>query len=410
MEIETAALIRYDLCHRSKKERLLDNLQTLYDDEGQRQGESVFGGQQWDRFKFEGSLSSLDTEFTEFERTKTFVGFQPRHLVDIVTVAELNSSQIEELEEKQPNRTQFVIGELSELLTSIATEIPTVAPTEFNHQPVHLYIEPKQAQPVTGEEGEIDPELLSAFLEDSREELERIYYHVDHPQSLLDGEDLVTPQGTAFPWGRLTIFNLSAPPATESDFEPTWLRRLRPLREYLRTYLWFNHRVRLLSELDRETHGIEKLMRNAPSDASQLQEVLNIENELDNIREKWTDRYTKTVDEVADLRSRPPLQTPNGQELEPVKINEITDGSPVNSLLDIYDQQLATQTEQVTSDLDRIGSKLGEVSSYIQDKINVRATTATIHQQRATNYMTVGIVVLTVVLVIIALVDLFWIP
>lgn len=198
MEIETAALIRYDLCHQSKKEQLLDNLQTLYDDEGQRRGESVFGGQQWDRFKFEGSLGSLDTDFAEFEETKTFVGFQPRHLVDIVTVAKLSSSQIEELEEEQPNRTQFVIGELSELLTTIGTEIPTVAPTEFNHQPVHLYIEPKQAQPVTDEEGEIDPELLSAFLEDSSEDLERIYYHVDHPQSLLDGEISLLPKVQLF--------------------------------------------------------------------------------------------------------------------------------------------------------------------------------------------------------------------
>lgn len=109
-------------------------------------------------------------------------------------------------------------------------------------------------------------------------------------------------------------------------------------------------------------------MRNAPSDASQLQEILNIENGLDDVRERRTDKYTKTVDEVADLRSRPPLQTPTGQELEPVEINEITDGSPVNSLLDIYDQQIATQTEQVTSGLDRIGSKLDEVSSYIRDK------------------------------------------
>lgn len=150
-------------------------------------------------------------------------------------------------------------------------------------------------------------------------------------------------------------------------------------------------------------------MRNAPSDASQFQEVLHIERELDDIRETWTDRYTKTVDEVADLESRPSLGTSQGRELERVKINEITDGSPVNSLLDIYDQQIAIQAERVTSDLDRIGSKLEEVSSYIQDKISVRATTATTRQQRATNYMAIGIVVLTVLLAVIALADLFWV-
>lgn len=70
-----------------------------------------------------------------------------------MTVAELSRSQIEEIEEAQPNRTQFFIGEISELLTSIATKIPTVAPTEINRQPVHLYVEPKQAQPVVNEDG-----------------------------------------------------------------------------------------------------------------------------------------------------------------------------------------------------------------------------------------------------------------
>jgi len=409
MNIDTAALVRYDLCHQSSRKQLLDNLEELYGDGGERHGESVLGGQQWERYKFEGDLNSLNDDFAAFDETKTYVGFQTRHLIDIVTVAELSSSQIEEIENNQPNRTQFFIDELSEVLTNIAQEIPTVAPTDFNRQTVHLYIEPVQAQPVTNEEGDVDRGLLRNFLENTREDLEKLHYHVDHPQSLLNTEDLVAPHGTAFPWGRLTVVNLSAPPAAESDFEPMWLRRLRPLREYLRTYLWFNHRVQLLAELDRETHGIEDLMRNAPSDASQLQEVLEIESELDGIRETWTDRYTKTVDEIADLKTRPPLRKSHTQEIEQVKINEITEGAPVNSLLDIYDQQLATQTEQVASDLDRIGSKLDEVSNYIQDKINVRATAATIRQQRATNYMTIGIVVLTVVLVVIAVADLFWV-
>ena len=194
-----------------------------------------------------------------------------------------------------------------------------------------------------------------------------------------------------------------------ADFEPIWLRRLRPLHEYLRAYLWFNHRVSLLAELDQETHGIEQLMRNGSSDTSQFQAVLEIENELDDIRETWTNRYTKTVDEIADLKSRSPLRHSHRQQLEPVKINEITEGSPVHSLLEIYDQQLATQTEQITSDLDRIGSKLDEVSNYIQDKINVRATTATLRQQRATNYLTIVILLLTAVTVAIAAVELFWI-
>lgn len=410
MNIDTAALVRYDLCHQSRREQLMNSLESIYGDEGESHGERVFGGQRWERYKFEGELSSLDGKFADFEVTKTYVGFESRHLIDVVTVAELNDDQIEEIENNHPNRTQILITEYSELLTSAALQIPTVAPTDTNRQTVHFYVEPTQAQPVTDENGNLDTDLLTNFLNDNSEDLEKLYYNVGHPQSLLNNEDLVVPHGTAFPWGRQTIFNLSSPPATESGFEPVWLRRLRPLREYLRTYLWFNHRVQLLDKLDRETHGIEKLMRNASGGGSQLQEVLEIESELDEIRETWADKYTKTVDEIADLESRPPLQTSYSQELEPVKINDITDGVPVNSLLDIYDQQLVTVTEQVASDLDRIGNKLDEVSTYIRDKINVHATTATIGQQRATNYMTVGIVLLTIVLVVIAVVDLFWIP
>jgi len=360
MKIDTAALIRYDLCHESKTDLLLSSLQRLYDDEGKQFGEEVFGGQQWERYRFEGELHTSDDEFGMFGPVKTFVNFETRHLVDIITVAELGEGQLKEIEEKEPSRTQYVIGELAEQLTGIAHRIPTVAPTDFNHQTVQFYVEPTESQQVIADDGEVSEELLAQFLEENREELKKIHYGVDHPQSLLNGEDLVTSQGTAFPWGNLTVFNLTSPPASESHFEPIWLRRLRPLHEYLRTYLWFNHRVDLLAELDRETHGIEELMRNGSSESSQFQEVLEIESELDDIREKWTNRYTKTVDEIADLESRPPLRRSRKQQLEPVKINAITEGAPVNSLLEIYDQQLATQSEQISSDLDRIGSKLDE--------------------------------------------------
>ena len=405
MEIDTAVLIRYDLCHKSKSNLLLSSLRELYDEKKQF-GESVLGGQQWERYRFEGVLSNSDDEFDVFESLKTFVGFETRHLIDIVTVAELSEGQVKELEEEEASRTQYLIDDLTEQLSTIANKIPTVAPVDFNHQPIQFYVEPVEAQPVTGEDGEISEELLAQFLDENREELSKIHYGVDHQQSLLNREDLVTPQGTAFPWGKLTVFNLTSPPNSETDLEPIWLRRLRPLHEYLRTYLWFNHRVSLLTELDRETHGIENLMRN---DSSQFQDVLEIENELDDIRETWTNRYTKTVDEIADLESRPPLQRSHRQQLESVKINEIRQGAPVNSLLDIYDQQLATLSDQISSDLQRIGSKLDEVSNYIQDKINVRATTATLRQQRATNYLTIVILVLTAVTVVIAVAELFWI-
>lgn len=409
MEIETATLIRYDLCHDSKRDLLLSSLQRLYSNEGKQFGERVLGGQQWKRYRFEGKPTTSDDEFGAFESMETFVSFETRHLIDIVTVAELNEDQVEEIEQEEPNRTQYIIDDLSEQLTGLAQRIPTVAPTDFNRQTVHFYVEPPEPQPVTGDDGEVSGALLAKFLEENRKELSKIHYGVDHPQSLLNGEDLVAPQGTAFPWGKLTVFNLTSPPSSEADFEPIWLRRLKPLREYLRTYLWFNHRVSLLAELDRKTHGIERLLQNSSGESSQFQQVLEIESELDDIRETWTNRYTKTVDEISDLESRPPLRRLRRQQLEPVKVDGITQGAPANSLLDIYDQQLATQNEQITSDLDRIGSKLDEVSNYIQDKINVRATTATLRQQRATNYLTIAILVLTAVTVTIAAVDLFWV-
>jgi len=408
MEIGTAVLIRYDLCHESKSDLLLSSLESLYEEEYQFE-ERVLGGEQWGRYGFEGELSTPDDKFDRFESVETFVSFETRHLIDIVTVAKLREDQIKEIEEEDPSRTQYLIGDLAEQLTKVAQRIPTVAPTSFNRQTVQFYVEPAESQPVTGDNGEVSEDLLARFLEENREELRKVHYNVDHPQSLLNGEDLITPHGTAFPWGNLTVFNLTSPPDSESNFEPIWLRRLRSLHEYLRTYLWFNHRVSLLAELDQETHGIEGLMRNGASESSQFQEVLEIEKELDDIRETWTNRYTKTVDEVADLKSRPPLRRSHRQQLEPVKIDAITKGAPVNSLLDIYDQQLATVSEQTSSDIERIGSKLDEVSNYIQDKINVRATTATLRQQRATNYLTIVILLLTAVTVAIGAAELFWV-
>lgn len=68
MDIDTAALIRYDLCHESKSDLLLSSLQNLYNGEGKQFGENVLGGQQWERYRFEGELNTPDNEFGIFER------------------------------------------------------------------------------------------------------------------------------------------------------------------------------------------------------------------------------------------------------------------------------------------------------------------------------------------------------
>jgi len=48
---------------------------------------------------------------------KTFVSFETRHLIDTVTVAELSEGQVEEVEQEEPSRTQYVIDDLAEQLT-----------------------------------------------------------------------------------------------------------------------------------------------------------------------------------------------------------------------------------------------------------------------------------------------------
>ena len=124
MEIDTAALIRYDLCHESKSDLLLSSLQRLYNDEGKQFGESVLGGQQWERCRFEGEPQTSDDEFGAFESVSTVVSFETRHLIDTVTVAELSEGEIEEIEEGEPSRTQYIIDDLAEQLIGVAQRIP----------------------------------------------------------------------------------------------------------------------------------------------------------------------------------------------------------------------------------------------------------------------------------------------
>jgi len=139
MEIETAALIRYDLCHQSQSESLLESLESLYDDEGEQFGERVLGGQQWERYRFDGDIQTPDEKFDAFDSMTTLVSFETRHLIDIVTIAELATEHITEFQEKEPSRTQYLIDELIDQLTGIAGEIPTVAPADINRQTVQLY-------------------------------------------------------------------------------------------------------------------------------------------------------------------------------------------------------------------------------------------------------------------------------
>ncbi|MDL0133875.1 hypothetical protein [Halobacterium salinarum] len=132
MEIDTAALIRYDLCHESESDLLLSSLQRLYNNEGEQFGEQVLGGQQWERYRFEGDLQLPDDSLGVFNSVKTFVSFETRHLIDAVTVAELSEEQVKEIEEEEANRTQYVIDDLAEQFSRVAEKFPRL------HRPISI--------------------------------------------------------------------------------------------------------------------------------------------------------------------------------------------------------------------------------------------------------------------------------
>ena len=368
-------------------------------------------GGSWSMKTYHGTPDSVEGDFPDFASVKTFVSPNNRHITDIATVAELSESQLQKINGQDADHTGPLISGWISSLDDIATGIPTVVEvTDLREKPVIFYVEPQTSQDISDESNQISVEKIQSLLRDNREFLEKIQFLLGHPISLVGTEDLVTPHFTGERWGPLTIFNLSSTFETEDRegeeiMGPVWIRRLDTnIKPYFRLYYWFHHRLSDVYEVDKRTHGIDELVSHANKDQDDLEVILDFEGDLETLRESWTDTYTKSADELAELKARHRFLEETPEEIQhSISIPSPTESAIIegeNGLVEQYQEDLGILASRLQANLNRVADKQDRISAYVRDLINSKSTETNIQLQREIRYLTRLLLILTVLLVL----------
>lgn len=412
MEVKLAALVNFDFCHSSDREELEQSLEELYASPGNEYGGAQIGGGSWSRKVYGDFPEDVSEDFPEFRRVVTIIEPEVRHLLDVVTFAELSEDQVRTILEAEEGRAESFRQDLMESVYELLDESPTVVDVESYNYPMILYVEPEERVEIWDEDGELDRDRLLQLFEGNSDLFNRISFNTSGLVSLLGSEDIVAPQVMMRQWGRLTALNVSSTYERNEERDdtiigPLWLRRLSDLKPYMRAYYWSRHRLGHLAEVDEQTHGLADLLKES-GEADDLENLLRIETELEEIQERWTDVYTRAADELAELRTIFDMDSSN-IEARPLD-NEIPkrmEGGIIaedRSLIRHYTDSVLSYLDRLEADLDRIGDKQNRITDFIHDKISVKATESNIQLQKDIKYLTKVLTGLTVALVILTLV------
>lgn len=407
MDPKFVALVRYDFCSEAKHEDILNTLSKVYGSDGDEYGGATFSGGSWSHVIF-GDEPEFGQDMPDFEFVRTIVNQRVRHVVDVTTVAMLTEQQMQKIAEYEERRASPFLADLLESLQQVSERIPTVVKTTPDSNPSIVYVEPEERIKPEYEDGVPIPE--SVYANGINRDLLTNYHLTLVGNSTYWGEDIVNSWTVAQRLGRLAVLNLSS---THNDVNddwitgPVWLRRLDRLRPYLRAYHWLNHRLDEIAEFSTDTHGVEKPTQSYGDTG--IESLLEEQQDLGALREDWTDFFTRTYDEIEELRNQ---FGPRGiEELE--ESNATTLPNPENAPIgfleeplpidDYYRENVEILFDRLENSLQRVGEKQEQISNLVHDQIQVKATQSNLELQKSIQWLTKMLLVLTIVLIIVEL-------
>ena len=402
MDIEFAAVVRFDFCEAGAESELRARLAEIYDQDGERFGGPVMGtGGTWRRTQFSRPGHEFD-DLPDFEAVQSLIEPDCRHIIDTTTVAILSDDQLTTLRNQDSSRSHVTQNDLMESLDQISESLPSIINRNRRPPATFFYIEPTEEQDIGFDKGSLDETTAHGYLQDNRDLLAKFQFLLGHPIEFT-GQDFITPQSTGADGSRkLTILNVTASyqPQETEPWGPSWLRRTEEtLKPYFRTDSWLRHRRDLIGEIDQQTHGINDFLDD--SDTT-VESALSSEQQLEKLRHEWTDVYTKLIDEVAALRKETPLLESNSSKSVVTVSPPAYPGQEV-SIIESFATHSADLFETVEADLDRVGTKLDRISQFIHDSVTARTASENMELQEDVKTLTLVLTVLTVVLAFVSL-------
>ena len=408
-EINFAAVAQFEFYSSNDSDLIESAFEDLYGESGNTFGGPIMmSGGHWKRTIFSKN-EDLPDQLSQFENVRTYLTPEKRHVHDAVTVGRLDRETLQEILTVDRDHVGSIVGNSIKALNEFTDDIPTI-PEDQDDLPTILYVEPEKRLDIGQHEEGLDTDVTSSWLEDHREQLQRIKILLGQPISLVGSEDLLAPHSMGPGYIRqATFLNTSAThEETEKDvMGPLWLRRVEnAIKPYYRADCWLNHRRREIGEIDDQTHGTVRIF-DEERDGNELDFYQSVEQDLESLREQWINQYTLIRDELADLDEGLPLES----EEDPDPAHEIPIQPPEGihepvSLYQNYEEHLASLFEMARADMDRIGDKLERVSQFIHDSVSARTAASNVELQSEVKHLTRILTWLTVLLAVVGVLQL----
>jgi len=409
-DIKLAAVVQFEFYSSTNSDEVKSAFEELYQDPGEEFGGLIFGtNQSWKRTQF--TIEEWDTDdLSSFERVTTYLAPDNRHVYDAVTIGYFSPEAIKTIRTAESRTAESEIKAAIEGLDRFTEEIPTIPDDDRTDPPAVFYVEPTEQIDITMGDDSWTNDEIAPWVEAHQDALRQLNILLGHQMSIIGRNDLLSPHHMdAGAIREVTLLNLTSRTNIEQDLTtpPAWLEVIEEnLKPYYRSDLWLNHRWQQLGELDEDTHGTAALFSDDPSGLESYQAT---ERELESLREDWLDLYTKASDEVGELISDTPFS--GEDEISPRReiplIPPASNAGTAKSQIEPYESHIKELEELVRSDLDRIGDKLDRLSQFIHDSVVVRSSETNIELQDEIQTLTYFLTLLTVLLGVLAIVDIF---
>ncbi|PSP80828.1 hypothetical protein BRC81_01710 [Halobacteriales archaeon QS_1_68_20] len=439
MDVEFAAVLRFDFALEPNGSELEGKLDSLYSSRTEDVDPTFFGFAPASQLETRGTgsitrfsdvdygeLSGQRGPFTldEFGAIQSFL-LHPdsRRFYDLVTVAEFSDEQIETIAEADVEAASERVAHWQGQVSRIGRYVDSLVYDEeifgetsplYYHQQI-LYVVLDETRDLRDDDGDLRTDACDDVVS---EPICRKYLLGERGcVSLLGSGELVGTQRLGDVWGPLTATAVSkprekfrVPGADEFDLPPlgTLVNRLLP---FFRAYDWAHLRLADTEITDQELTESSANVNELQEDDERryLTELAERETELGQVQ-KYLDysKMTQEFDDVVRLIGgyrydrdeshrddyEQPLSKPSDTTLRSTTYFE-------DSLLATYRNELTHLFETLESNLDRIDEKQKRISNIITDKVTVTGTKASVELNDRVRKLTWVLVALTVVLVAI---------
>ncbi len=409
-----AAIVFWDFALKENEEDVLSGLSAIYGEElAEYGGPYMGGGGVWHHHVGGNDENAVESE-SDFRSVRTIVDSNIEGLLDVTTIAVLSPAQIEDVIESD---YRSGIRNLQAEISGLLEELPTlVDQTEVGHHGV-FYAEWAGEEILPDEE--IEASELRERIEEEMEVLSSFGFQLSGGPSLVNGRHFVSPTSAMNPYQGLAVIRNNPHPESgpleEIRVPPAWYSEFSFLQRYYRLHAWGDSRWADLQEIDEKADSRREFFSSLSSSEPEVSNVLEVSKQVQSLQLEYTDFSTRFEAEYRSLKGgfteradegTNQFGTPRDVPLPLAEgLGRLGDTEDEPQSVITYLEDNSEHTLQQLDDLyQRVSEKVESIVSAIESRTQLAATDENLRLQNRVRWLTVALLVLTVVLVVLELV------